>query len=108
MSDIKDNIDKYIINRENPHESELIKRIYNGNVSEIMPPPESNLILTNKEKETLKESMAYRDDLKTRVEKLEGDKDECTDSLMDVKIKLSALEVKVLFLEKENDRLKYR
>jgi|TARA_R110000803_G_scaffold160148_1_gene224149 predicted nuclease with TOPRIM domain len=61
-----------------------------------------------KEKETLKESMAYRDDLKTRVEKLEGDKDECTDSLMDVKIKLSALEVKVLFLEKENDRLKYR
>tara|TARA_B110000238_G_scaffold192352_1_gene227615 strand:- start:1322 stop:3637 length:2316 start_codon:yes stop_codon:yes gene_type:complete len=53
-SSIKDNIDKYIINRENPHESELIKRIYNGNVSEIMPPPESNLILTNKEKETLK------------------------------------------------------
>jgi|TARA_R110001592_G_scaffold243543_2_gene504550 predicted nuclease with TOPRIM domain len=61
-----------------------------------------------KEKETLKESTAYRDDLKIRVEKLEVDKDECTDSLMDVKIKLSALEVKVLFLEKENDRLKYR
>ena len=61
-----------------------------------------------KEKETLKESTAYRDDLKIRVKKLEVDKDECTDSLMDVKIKLSALEVKVLFLEKENDRLKYR
>ena len=61
-----------------------------------------------KEKETLKESTVYRDDLKIRVEKLEGDKDECTDSLMDVKIQLSALEVKVSFLEKENDRLKYR
>jgi len=61
-----------------------------------------------KEKETLKESTVYRDDLKSRVEKLEVDKDECTDSLMDVKIQLSALEVKVEFLEKENDRLKYR
>jgi len=61
-----------------------------------------------KEKETLKESTVYRDDLKARIEKLEVDKDECTDSLMDVKIKLSALEVKVEFLEKENDRLKYR
>ena len=53
-SSIKDDVDKYIINRETPHESELIKRIYNDNVSEVMPPPESNLILTNNEKVTLK------------------------------------------------------
>ena len=51
---LEDDINKYIINRENPHESELIKRIYNKNSNEIMPPPESNLTLTNKEKETLK------------------------------------------------------
>jgi len=61
-----------------------------------------------KEKETLKESTIYRDDLKSRVEKLEGDKDECMHSLVDVKSELSALRVKVEFLEKENERLKYR
>jgi predicted nuclease with TOPRIM domain len=61
-----------------------------------------------KEKESIKESTIYRDDLKSRVEKLEGDKGECIDSLMDVKVELSALRVKVEFLEKENDRLKYR
>ena len=50
----------------------------------------------------------YRDDLRTRVERLENDKDECTMSLRELSTELAAIKVKLEFLERENDRLKYR
>ena len=50
----------------------------------------------------------YRDDLKSRVRKLEDDKEECMKSLLEISSKLSALETKVLYLEKENSELKIR
>ena len=56
----------------------------------------------------LSEETMYRDDLKNRVAKLEEDKEECMKSLMDLSSKISALETKVVFLEKENSELKIR
>tara|TARA_R100000908_G_scaffold65378_1_gene55224 strand:+ start:3689 stop:3988 length:300 start_codon:yes stop_codon:yes gene_type:complete len=56
----------------------------------------------------MSEKTMYRDDLKKRVTKLEDDKEECMKSLMEISNKLSALETKVLFLEKENSELKVR
>ena len=56
----------------------------------------------------MSEKTMYRDDLKNRVKKLEEDKEECMKSLMDISNKLSALETKVLFLERENRELKIR
>jgi|TARA_R110001592_G_C12765701_1_gene713367 predicted nuclease with TOPRIM domain len=61
-----------------------------------------------KEKEELSEQNMYRDDLRTRVERLENDKDECTMSLRELSTELAAIKVKLEFLERENDRLKYR
>ena len=62
----------------------------------------------DKEKESLSEQNMYRDDLRYRVEKLEKDKDDCTFSLRELSAELSAIKVKLDFLERENDRLKYR
>ena len=59
-----------------------------------------------KEKDELSEKTIYRDDLIIRVQRLEKDKDTCTDSLTDMKVKVASLSVKVEFLEKENERLK--
>jgi flagellar motility protein MotE (MotC chaperone) len=59
-------------------------------------------------KEEKTEQTMYRDDLRTRVGKLEEDKQRCLDSLMDISNKLSALETKVEFLEKENTELKVK
>ena len=61
-----------------------------------------------KQKENQSEQTIYRDDLISRVEKLEKDKDNCTNALMDVKSEASALKVKVEFLERELDRIKSR
>jgi hypothetical protein len=61
-----------------------------------------------KAKDDHNEQTIYRDDLISRVEKLEKDKDNCTESLMDMKVSVASLTVKVEFLEKENDRLKIR
>ena len=61
-----------------------------------------------KQKEELSEQNMYRDDLRARVEKLESDKDECTMTLRELSSELSAIKVKLDFLERENDRLKYR
>ena len=44
----------FVIDRKNPDKSELIKRISSENISYVMPPPESNLKLTKKEKNILK------------------------------------------------------
>ena len=51
---LHDDNSKLVIDRKNPNESELIKRIYHEEASEVMPPPESNRKLTNNEKEILK------------------------------------------------------
>ena len=59
-----------------------------------------------KQKEEKSEQTIYRDDLISRVERLEKDKDGCVDSLMDVKTEAAALRVKVEFLERELDRIK--
>jgi hypothetical protein len=57
----------------------------------------------------------YRDDLKHRVRNLEAllasssdEKDELRDQVLALTQEVSALRVKVEFLEKENDRLKSR
>ena len=63
----------------------------------------------SQDKQTEKsEQTMYRDDLKNRVDKLEEDKEECMKSLMDISNKLSSLETKVDFLEKENNELKIK
>ena len=59
-------------------------------------------------KDAHSEQTIYRDDLISRVEKLEKDKDNCTESLMDMKVSVASLTVKVEYLEKENERLKIR
>tara|TARA_R110000782_G_scaffold157406_4_gene249661 strand:+ start:1084 stop:1380 length:297 start_codon:yes stop_codon:yes gene_type:complete len=59
-------------------------------------------------KEEKSEQTIYRDDLISRVEKLENDKDNCTESLMDMRVSVASLTVKVEFLEKENELLKIR
>ena len=61
-----------------------------------------------KQKENKSEQTIYRDDLISRVERLEKDKDGCVDSLMEVKTEAAALKVKVEFLERELDRIKSR
>ena len=63
----------------------------------------------SQDKQTEKsEQTMYRDDLKNRVVKLEEDKEECMKSLMEISNKLSSLETKVDFLEKENNELKIK
>ena len=56
----------------------------------------------------LSEQTMYRDDLKSRVGTLEASKEECMKSLMEISKKLSSLETKVEFLEKENNELKIK
>tara|TARA_R110001599_G_scaffold6052_3_gene30221 strand:- start:944 stop:1231 length:288 start_codon:yes stop_codon:yes gene_type:complete len=58
-----------------------------------------------REKEDLSDKNMYRDDLKARVEKLENDKDFCQEQLINITAELSAIKVKLNFIEKENDRL---
>jgi len=61
-----------------------------------------------KEKELKSEETIYRDDLKSRVTKLEEYKDDCVSSVLNLNKEVSALSVKVEFLEKENNTLKIR
>ena len=61
-----------------------------------------------KQKENKSEQTIYRDDLISRVERLEKDKDGSIDSLIDVKTEAATLRVKVEFLERELDRIKYK
>jgi len=67
------------------------------------------------EKETIKEKEQnlYRDDLRDRVKKLEklleessSEKDLMRKQILELSSEVSELRVKMLFLEKENDRLK--
>jgi hypothetical protein len=59
-------------------------------------------------KEDLIEQNVYRDDLKARIGKLETDKDECNSTLLEMSSELSGLKVRMEFVEKENERLKYK
>ena len=54
------------------------------------------------------EQTMYRDDLISRVERLERDKDNCSNKLMDLSQKLAALTVELAFIKKENEILKYK
>ncbi len=51
---LEDNPNHYVINKNNPNESEILKRINSENSIYVMPPPESNLTLSEKEKQILK------------------------------------------------------
>ena len=48
---LEDNPNHYVINKNNPNESEILKRINSENSIYVMPPPESNLPLSEKEKQ---------------------------------------------------------
>ena len=61
-----------------------------------------------KEKAEKSEQSIYRDDLRLRVEKLEKEKDDCKDKLLDLTQKVAALTVELTFIRKENDILKYK
>jgi hypothetical protein len=61
-----------------------------------------------KQKQEKSEQTIYRDDLRLRVEKLEKEKDECKDRLLELTEKVTALSVELTFIKKENERLKYR
>lgn len=50
---LTEDLSSYVINNENPEKSELLRRIFHENKSISMPPPESNLILTDHEKSIL-------------------------------------------------------
>ena len=58
-----------------------------------------------KQKDELDDKNTYRDDLKARVGKLENDKDSCQTQLLQISSELSAIKVKLDFIERENDRL---
>ncbi|MEC7479021.1 MAG: PSD1 and planctomycete cytochrome C domain-containing protein [Bacteroidota bacterium] len=51
---LTEDLNSYVINKKNPEKSELLRRIFHENKSISMPPPESNLILTDHEKSILK------------------------------------------------------
>jgi len=77
---------------------------------------ESRLKVKSEEKKSERENsdgVQYRDDLKSRVRNLEqllaasaDEKDELRNQVLALTQEVSALRVKVEFLEKENDRLK--
>lgn len=79
---------------------------------------EARLKVKSEEKKTELENndgVQYRDDLKNRVRNLESllasssdEKDELRDQILALTQEVSALRVKVEYLEKENDRLKSR
>tara|TARA_R110000744_G_scaffold226326_2_gene344707 strand:+ start:439 stop:735 length:297 start_codon:yes stop_codon:yes gene_type:complete len=61
-----------------------------------------------KNKAEKSEQTIYRDDLKTRVDKLEVYKDDCVMTMLDLKTELAKLKVTVEFLQKENEVLKIK
>ena len=63
---------------------------------------------TEQRKEEKDERLAYRDDLIKRVERLEDEKDSCTDALTELKTEFATIKVKIQFIEKENEILKLK
>ena len=67
------------------------------------------MLIRNKreqQKEERSEQTIFRDDLMVRLDKLENSKDDCMQSLMEINKEVSSLQMKVKFLEKENNTLK--
>jgi len=60
----------------------------------------------NKDEEA--EKSIYRDSLVKRVEKLESEKEKCLLSLLEISKEVSALRVRLEFIEKENEILKIK
>jgi len=60
------------------------------------------------EKEEKAEYALYRDDLIKRVEKLEVERDESLEMMMKLREEMSAMKVKVNFVQKDNEILKLR
>jgi len=60
----------------------------------------------NKDQEA--EKTIYRDSLVNRVEKLESEKEKCLLSLLEISKEVSALRVRLEFIEKENQILKIK
>tara|TARA_R110002153_G_scaffold13016_5_gene48749 strand:- start:12480 stop:12776 length:297 start_codon:yes stop_codon:yes gene_type:complete len=61
-----------------------------------------------KEKDEKSEHTIYRDDLKSRVDKLEKYKDDSQNILTELKTELAEMKVTVKFLQAENEVLKIR
>ena len=57
-SALEENPNHFVIDKNNPNKSEILKRIDSEEAKYVMPPPESNLKLTEKEKEILKSWVA--------------------------------------------------
>jgi len=51
---LKENPGAHAVVPGNPGQSEVVRRIFSDDLTELMPPPESNLKLTSEEKETIK------------------------------------------------------
>ena len=47
IKSLEDNPNHYVINKNSPEKSEILNRINSENASYVMPPPESNLKLSD-------------------------------------------------------------
>tara|TARA_R110000787_G_scaffold3543_6_gene13865 strand:- start:7205 stop:7501 length:297 start_codon:yes stop_codon:yes gene_type:complete len=61
-----------------------------------------------KEKDEKSEHTIYRDDLKSRVDKLEKYKDDSQDLMTELKTELAEMKITVRFLQAENEVLKIK
>tara|TARA_R110002012_G_scaffold11072_6_gene49715 strand:- start:763 stop:1068 length:306 start_codon:yes stop_codon:yes gene_type:complete len=59
-------------------------------------------------KEAKMERLAYRDDLISRVDKLETEKDVCMKAVTILRTEVSAMKVELSYVKRENDMLKMR
>ena len=50
---LTEELSSYVVDKKSPEKSEMLNRIFNNNPSIVMPPPESNLVLSDYEKEIL-------------------------------------------------------
>ena len=55
---LEDNPNHFVIDKNNPSKSEILKRIDSNEAKYVMPPPESNLKLSEREKQILKNWVA--------------------------------------------------
>tara|TARA_R110000824_G_scaffold209761_1_gene395617 strand:+ start:158 stop:463 length:306 start_codon:yes stop_codon:yes gene_type:complete len=63
---------------------------------------------SDERKEEKIERMAYRDDLISRVDKLEKEKDVCMQAVTILRTEVSAMKVELIYVKKENDLLKLK
>tara|TARA_R110000824_G_scaffold35340_1_gene110941 strand:- start:717 stop:1022 length:306 start_codon:yes stop_codon:yes gene_type:complete len=63
---------------------------------------------TEQRKEEKMERMAYRDDLITRVDKLEEERNVCMQAVTILKTDVAAMKVELIYVKKENEILKLK